>query len=120
MRTRLQDLCAQALEKLADKVGRGIRYGEPPLVQVVHGIEVTQVIQAAQGMSNIVGTMELRWIATRELQERLGKPEARIGIEAQRQQEVERMKGLAAFEAEQLADEAAVRAWLLDFVGILE
>ena len=30
VRTRLQDMWAQGMEKLADRVGRGIRYGEPP------------------------------------------------------------------------------------------
>ncbi len=31
VRTRLQDLWAQIVERLADEWGRGIRYGEPPL-----------------------------------------------------------------------------------------
>jgi len=36
VRTRLQDLWAQIVERLADRLGRGIRYGEPPLEPTQH------------------------------------------------------------------------------------
>jgi ppGpp synthetase/RelA/SpoT-type nucleotidyltranferase len=51
VRTRLQDLWAQGMEKLADRVGRGIRYGEPARIDNIQGTSVHEVLEMARGLS---------------------------------------------------------------------
>jgi ppGpp synthetase/RelA/SpoT-type nucleotidyltranferase len=67
VRTVLQDLWAQAMERLADEVGRGIRYGEPPqgrgsdverLMRVSHVIaEIERLRDQQQSRSEALATV---------------------------------------------------------------
>ena len=70
VRTKPQDLWAQGMEKLADKVGRGIRYGEPPGVERVGNIAVVDIVKAGIGLSISIrgveeAVLELRRIGTK-------------------------------------------------------
>jgi len=52
IRTKLQDLWAQALERLADEVGRGIRYGEP-------AIRRSEEVSRLRGIADLIAGIEL-------------------------------------------------------------
>lgn len=52
VRTRLQDAWAQIIERFADSVGRGIRYGEPS------SGPVARVVDRASAMANLVNDFE--------------------------------------------------------------
>jgi Region found in RelA / SpoT proteins len=65
MRTRWQHEWAELFEKLADRVGRGIRYGEPPArmwsaaeYEAMGPAETSEILLS--GRSNVTGTMETR------------------------------------------------------------
>ena len=63
VRTTMQDLWAQATEKLADRVGREIRYGEPPAVD---SPAVREVLKMLATGSELVAAMEM---GAKELEE---------------------------------------------------
>ena len=119
VRTRLQDLCAQALEKLADKVGRGIRYGEPPLVKTIDGTDVAAMVETTRSISDIVRDIEAMLVAARKIEDRRGR-DPQIEDAALRQALEPSAAQLAEFRARLSAHENEVRAWLLDFVQILD
>jgi Region found in RelA / SpoT proteins len=52
VRTRLQDLWAQGMEKLADRVGRGIRYGESPAVARIGNRDVSSILEFGRRLSD--------------------------------------------------------------------
>jgi len=71
VRTKLQDLWAQGMEKLADRVGRGIRYGEPPTLELFGGIPVAKLVRYGIRWSELVRLNEERFVEMRELDEDL-------------------------------------------------
>jgi len=61
VRTQLQDLWAQAMERLADEVGREIRYGGKPQtrIEAVEGLlEISRVIAETEGMLTEINQLE--------------------------------------------------------------
>jgi ppGpp synthetase/RelA/SpoT-type nucleotidyltranferase len=58
VRTRLQDLWAQIFEKLADRVGREIRYGSRPLLPPPLSEKLTAVVNGLQRVSSHIATAE--------------------------------------------------------------
>jgi ppGpp synthetase/RelA/SpoT-type nucleotidyltranferase len=61
IRTVLQDLWAQVVERLADRWGRGIRYGDPPNdpdAEVVGGITRREVVDALMSLSDAADGLE--------------------------------------------------------------
>jgi ppGpp synthetase/RelA/SpoT-type nucleotidyltranferase len=60
VRTRLQDLWAQIVERLADEWGRGIRYGEPPAqpAQQLRGMTRQRFVDSLKELSDQVDAVE--------------------------------------------------------------
>lgn len=58
VRTSLQDLWAQAFEKLADVLGREIRYGHLPSAQEPGGPQAREVIEGLQVLSVAIAKVE--------------------------------------------------------------
>jgi ppGpp synthetase/RelA/SpoT-type nucleotidyltranferase len=58
VRTRRQHEWAEFFEKLSDRFGRGIRYGEPPTRLSARGLDGAQVIAVAIAMADVIGQVE--------------------------------------------------------------
>lgn len=61
VRTGLQDLWAQVMERLADRWGRGIRYGDPPddpEVEVAAGFTRRDILELLMERSEIINRLE--------------------------------------------------------------
>jgi ppGpp synthetase/RelA/SpoT-type nucleotidyltranferase len=62
VRTRLQDLWAQAFERLGDRLGRGIRYGREAtnIHSELGGVQASELLQAADRLSKAIAILEDR------------------------------------------------------------
>lgn len=76
VRTKIQDLWAQAMEKLADEAGREIRYGGIPEVCADRVGELQQISRAAAELEALFA--ELRWNIPSPRSASTGQREARL------------------------------------------
>lgn len=76
VRTQLQDMWAQAFERLADRLGRGIRYGLEPtnLSSAAGGVPAGELLLAAAQLSERIAILEDRpSVTSMGLEERLSQ-----------------------------------------------
>jgi ppGpp synthetase/RelA/SpoT-type nucleotidyltranferase len=67
VRTQLQDLWAQALERLADEAGREIRYGGPPNRR-------SEDVKSVLNLSNDIADIEVAFVKLRRMESNLPQP----------------------------------------------
>lgn len=126
VRTKMQDLWAQAAEKLADVVGRGIRYGEPPALERVRGSDVAALVQVLQERSADVQNWENAAVMMRALDSELHDIEAKLqagrpgdtDFEGRRERMQALQLRMAELRAILLEKTNATRQWLLDFIKL--
>jgi hypothetical protein len=103
VRTILQSLWANQYEKLADEVGRGIRYGEP--VEPSPGVDAERIQRAVQGMQEFsakVAASEADWQYRSEIEDP-GRRGVALGAAAM---DRAMMVGLIAYAAQKAGSEA--------------
>ncbi|OIN80668.1 hypothetical protein [Mycobacterium malmoense] len=103
IRTILQSLWANLFEKLADEVGRGIRYGEP--VEPSPGVDVGRIQRAVQSMQEFsakVAASEADWQQCSEIEDP-GRRGVALGTAAM---DRAMWVGLVAYAAQKASGEA--------------
>jgi ppGpp synthetase/RelA/SpoT-type nucleotidyltranferase len=120
LRTKLQDLWAQGMEKLADKAGRGIRYGDVPAIGHGGGVDVSGIVRNLLHASDMVRNIEQATVRLATIRAQLGMLAGRAEDADQRQQIEERTLELAELSRDIAAVTEALVHGLTAFVGLLD
>jgi ppGpp synthetase/RelA/SpoT-type nucleotidyltranferase len=102
VRTHLQDLWAQAVERLADEAGREIRYGGPP-----HGR--SEDVKNVLNLSNDIAEVELALVKLRKMETGLPQPRRAPFMQRELRLHFVQLQNLRAFLRER---EQTIRAKL--------
>lgn len=102
VRTHLQDLWAQAIERLADEAGREIRYGGPP-----HGR--SDDVESVLNLSNDIGEIEVAFMKLHRMETNLPQPQRSPRMQRELRLHFAQLQSLRAYLRER---EQTIRAKL--------